>query len=295
MDEIRELVWNGGLNLQISLHPSAMVVNHLKDPIITNIRVPRDCYIVFYMKVILKRFRNYLNLNINESNKDCFFWFEYENVPLYWNFPIGALYDTMTNIMPNDREEILLDRNDHLNIWKLELHCGTKIPNGLIPIIDEEEQIRRYWMHQWKQACYILNGSSKKVMSFSMKDWQKFWDSVKKRNLSDFNDLAMKVRPSHPRNVPVIIHLNYPNLQKKLPFIKIDHDADNGHPTVFNVLNSEYPEIFKSKNSSEVQCVCNGVIIPLEILIFELYKRFLNFDGFLHLSICFSSNNNQFN
>lgn len=284
MDQIRGLVWEGALNVQIAIRPSLLVVDVDPKEATLNLRIPRNIYFTIYLPTILSSLRNYLRIEL--SDNDQHFWLEFENVPLFWNYPVGVLYDSMTGLNPSEREK--RTNEDSLVVWKLELVHGTKVPPGLIPLVGGSEQIRSYWMHQWKQACFLLNGSSKQVMSLSMRDSKRFWDSITTRDYKTFDVIVAKVLPLKPRLIPVLVHQILPEMKLFQPVVT-ELKADGSKTKIIDLIESLYSGLFRQDTEHLLKLVTNGVEIPPKADLYELYLRFMSLDGFLHLSMCLLS------
>lgn len=284
MDEIKSLVWRGALNVQVTIKPSLLVADVISKECVLNLRIPRNNYLPTYLPMILSNLRKYLRIDIEESNQ--IFWFEFENVPLFWNYPMGVLYDSMTCLNPSER--IRADNDNSLAIWKLELVHGSEAPTGVIPLLGGSEQIQNYWMHQWKQACFVLNGSSRQMMSLSMQDSQKFWKSVVDADQKSFELISSRVIPFKPRFIPLIIHQSLPEMKIVQPVVS-EFKKDGSKRQLIDILKTQFSGLFQTDTKTLMKMVTNGIEVPLDANLYELYLRFMAFDGFLHLSICLSS------
>ncbi|QLG70661.1 hypothetical protein HG535_0A06030 [Zygotorulaspora mrakii] len=281
MDEIRNLVWNGAINVKLTVKSTLLIAGVKKERCSLNIRIPRDIYLPMYLPFMKNQVKDYLKADIDD--RELFVWFEYENVPLYWNYPVGVLFDSMTSLIPSGRKRG--DTSSSINMWTIELAYGPQAPSGVLPIVKGQEQIQGYWMHQWKQVCFILNGSAKQMMSLAMYDSKKFWESVIKRDRKSFEFIATKIIPAKPRHIPVVIHQSLPEMQIMQPVISA-FQADQHEETFMDVLTHLLPVLFEKKGRAPIKIVCSGIEIPLEAHIYETYLRFFSFDGFLHISLC---------
>ncbi|CCD25054.1 Atg5p NDAI_0E02370 [Naumovozyma dairenensis CBS 421] len=268
MNAIRKLVWDGALNVEVTIDPELVIKGIPKNKTMVNLRIPRDSYIMNYLDYILTRLEAYIRVNLKDL-KELNFWFEYDGIPLSWNYPTGVLYDIM-----NTKDVITAARDtNHLNMWRINLTCGSQVPRNVIPIIEGTKQIEKYWMHQWKQVCFILRGSSKQIMSISRKEGQSFWESILRRDMETFNNISTRIIPKKARFIPVVIHINDKFIQPVAPSLN-DDGIEN------KVIN-----ITEGLSSSEIAIISHGVVIPKKSSLKEVYDRFLSFDGFLHLII----------
>lgn len=286
MDQIRGLIWDGAINVQVNAKHSLLLNEVSYKESVFNLRIPRDTYLVLYLPAILDYLRNSLRTNTDNNDDGGTYWFEFENVSLYWNYPMGVLYDSMLALNPPGR--ISKDTGNSINVWKIELAYGSIPPNGLIPLIGGTEQIKSYWMHQWKQSCHILNGSAKQVMSLSMQDSQKFWESILTRDRTTFESVSSKIVPKRPKYIPIIFHQTLPEIKRVQPSAT-EYKKDGSPQILEDLARSQFPEFFQD-NQVLIKAVSNGIEVPLESNVLELYRRLMSFDGFLHISICLVSN-----
>lgn len=283
-NDIRRLVWQSALNVQVTVKSSLRAVDGNNGDCSVNLRIPRDVYLPSCLPTIAASLRDALRMDLDDTEQ--FQWLEFEDVPLYWNYPVGVLYDSMTGLNPSERED--RDTENSIEVWKLVLAQGPKVPSGVIPFTGELRQVRSYWMHQWKQVSFILNGSSKQVMSLSMQESTRFWESVLTRDLEIFTNVASKVIPLKPRHIPVIIHQTLPETKLFQPVTAYLKD-DGSRTKLIDVIQAQFPNLFKYEGKSLSKVVSNGIELPLNEDLFELYSRFFSLDGFLHLSICLLS------
>ncbi|SCU79835.1 LAFA_0B05908g1_1 [Lachancea sp. 'fantastica'] len=296
MSELQRLVWAGTLNLKIKLDPE-LVLTELKvkdqeedrttNSTYVNVQVPRDSYLILFLPHIIQKLGKQLRMNVRDYYQG--WWFEMENVCIPWNFPIGALYDSFTGLNPKTRA--CESRENSINVWNLVLRYGKQLPRGFIPIRNGSEQIRELWMHQWKQACFVMNGNSKLVMSFSKRDTLSFWESVLCRSqtsFASFSDIRQRILPvdGKVKSVPVKIHLALPDIRLVEPVCSA---YDNEREVELSeVLAREFPEWFASDGKSHNLAVpvIQGILVPLEVPLWKLYQQLASFDGFLHISLC---------
>ena len=281
MEQIRKLIWDGAINVQISLDDALLVGGSPEGSNRLNVRVLRDVYIVHYLCHILEDLR--MHLRDVPERLILHLWFEYGGQPMPWNCPIGVLYDSMKAQQICGYYKVSRSTLENtVNVWKIRLRYGTEIPATCIPLVDGIKQVKKYWMHQWKQVCYVLNGSSKQIMSLSIKDSDEFWQSVLRRDMTTFENIKAKIVPKSPRSLPLIIH-GTPGVTLQ-PVVHGQND-DGTPATLANVLRSATPEYFDERNVFSGTAISNGVQIPIEIELEKLYFLFMSFDGFLHIVI----------
>ena len=279
MDRIRELVWNGALNVQIEIDKSLIIVKPDDKPLLINVRIPRDTYISLYTNAILNQIKHYLRKEV--ANIITNIWYEIDNQVLLWNIPIGTLYD-ISNGYDTDSLGLENGRDSFIKVWKIRMRYGTDLPANHIPIVNGLKQIQNYWMHQWKQASFLLNGSSKKAMSLHMNDTQLFWDSVINRSLESFEEIRNKIIDKVPRNVPIVIHkIGHPD---HLYYSK-ESNVEGGNSIMTKTMENLLGEYYDSDNARNFDVLCHGILIPQDLTLSLLYSIMSSFDGFLHIVI----------
>ncbi|CAB4252722.1 similar to Saccharomyces cerevisiae YPL149W ATG5 Conserved protein involved in autophagy and the Cvt pathway [Maudiozyma barnettii] len=280
MDEIKRLVWKGTLNVQIEIDKSLIIATDNNKSLYVNIRIPRETYISLFTESILRGVKDHLRKDLSEIITNV--WFESDGKLLLWNIPIGALYDITSNLRIESMDSIS-DKDTFIQIWKIKLVYGKEFPAMHIPIINGDSQIQKYWMHQWKQSCFILNGSSKRVMSLHMNDTQLFWNSVLNRTPDSFEQISSKVIPKSPRNIPVVLHTK--GQTDSLYHPVVPNVNNEGKNTTLRRLLDDFCDYNKFENGTVVS---QGICLPLDLDLHFLYSVFFSCDGFLHLTITYS-------
>lgn len=264
-DNVRFLVWNGSLNVQVEVDPDLLIEGVSETNRKIHFWIPRNCYITTCLTAAFEQTVNFLKSEPHELYPHI--WFEYNDMALPWTIPLGVLYDTYHLVNhpypPNN--------DNFINIWKIKLRYGKVLPTNLIPIIDGEQQIRKFVMHQWKQSCFILNGSSKQVMSLSVTDTDKLWTGLSGNDITTFTEVTRRIIPKTPRRIPLVV------LDTRTKPYKITQ------PSVENVPVSD---LLKQWNTDDV--ICQGIQLgstTTDTDLFEIYKLLYSFDGFLYLII----------
>lgn len=316
MNSVRDLIWEGEINVQIYLHDSILIGKQHKlyqnsednesDKPYLNLRLPREAYLPIYLTQILNHLRLYLIYDdIEQMASQC--WFTFENNILPWFLPIGVMFDmTMAStILSRNSKSYSQFMGNMINVWPITLHFMDskqptgKLPKGVIPLIEGEGQIESYWMHKWKQACFIMTGSSKLMMSLSRNDVVTFWNSVKSRNGIHFNEISKKIIPSTIlgfRMVPVQFHkVNYRSneftnpIQPVIEVTSSDNSFDKLHDiTLRDVITKEFSDLFDENGNFIAVLIAQGIILHLDESIHTLYTSLLSMDGFLHVIIAYN-------
>lgn len=316
MNSVQDLLWEGEINVQIYLHDSILISKqhgssqnsdyHVSDKPYLNLRLPREAYLPMYLMQILNQLQLYLvSDDIERMSSRC--WFCFKNKILPWFLPIGVMFDmTMASmIISRNSKNYTRFIDDIINVWPITLHYMNsnttykKIPSGVIPLIDGERQVESYWMHRWKQACFIMTGSSKLMMSLSRNDAVAFWNSIKSRNSIQFQKISKNIIPSTIlgfRMVPVKFHkVNYINnefMDPIQPVITFNGSSDSFDKlediTLRDSITKEFPDLFDENGNFNAVLLAQGIILQLDESIYTLYTSLLSIDGFLHIIIAYS-------
>lgn len=264
MEEIRYLVWNGSINVQVEVD-SPMFIEGVPD---SNKRikfwVPRNCYITSCLNSVLRQVESVLKYRPTEILSKM--WFECKGRALPWTIPLGVLYDSHHLVKHGYPEQF---NENFINIWEIKLRYSKELPSNVIPLINGEEQVRKFVMHQWKQSCFILNGSSKQVMSLSVSDTDKLWTGMLGNDISSFNEVAKRIIPKTPRRVPlVVIDTRIEPLQIRQP----------------NMEDIPFTDFLTRCKTDRV--LCQGIELGAETgSLFDIYKAMYSFDGYLYVVI----------
>lgn len=113
MNDIKQLLWNGELNVLVSIDPSFLMKGSPREIAVLRIRVPRETYLVNYMPFIWNKIKSFLSFDpLTDSEK--YFWFEHNKTPIPWNYPVGVLFDclagksaTFTTSFENQVKDVL--------------------------------------------------------------------------------------------------------------------------------------------------------------------------------------------
>lgn len=63
INDIRQLVWQGALNVQITVKPTLLAVDESPKDCAVNLRIPRDIYLTCYLPAIIARVRDSLRVD----------------------------------------------------------------------------------------------------------------------------------------------------------------------------------------------------------------------------------------
>mgnify|MGYP002477358858 FL=1 len=259
--EIRRLCWNGSVNVQVVLDQSLSLEGLSVEERTLLFKLNRNSYIMCYFDGIIAKFSNLIKNKefAKQTEKWGFLLTDHQDSPLPWNYPLGVLFDTYG-------EHVKKYEANMIQTFNLKLvHNDIVTFKNFLPLYDGLKQVRLYWMHQWKQACYIMHGSAKRVMSLTVQEVDLFWEAC-------FNGISENYEKTSTKIV---------NYSKRIP-LRICSPTQIMQP----VCTSE--TVLRKLLLQELNAECETVIIQgVEIstlhLVRDLYTRFASFDGFLYI------------
>ncbi|ODV61541.1 Atg5p [Ascoidea rubescens DSM 1968] len=281
--DVIDRIWKGTIKISVRLSPLDLNIHHHKSPVYY-LTAKRNSFLPLYYDDFLKFFKPYLNFATEQTFErlKLNLWLEFEDIPIKWNYPIGLLYDYLG-----------LDLNAH--VWNLKIHFNNYPTDFLIPQI-KLDFMEKFWVNQIKEACYIQHSSAKPIMSLSTVDSSSLWESVKAHDFSQFNSIFYKkILPpvsTDLKHVPVKVYLPYSSSNFILQELVEPKDPEtNLKITIKDVLNKWLPDLF-SKNDPNYKYafpLIQGIIVPGNVPICELYYLMTYLDGFLHICILMNS------
>lgn len=160
----------------------------LEDIILTScqISVPRISYLPFLLERVHAFFRtSVLDASIPITNA----WFDVQDLPLKWHYPIGLLHDLYSGVEHADEATVQTQQasndagiNQVSSLpWKLTLHYSGFPFEHLFQLDDQGKVLIDAFVNSVKEADFIRNGSAKTFMSLSKNDSDTLWKAVESR------------------------------------------------------------------------------------------------------------------
>ncbi|CAG8629848.1 autophagy protein Apg5-domain-containing protein [Gigaspora rosea] len=278
---ITRAIWDGTLPIKFSLdstEAAALGAKAIVEPYF--IEAPRCSYFPLWTSQIRKYF---VDMALNFIGDDAEIWYDVDGTPLKWHYPIGLLYDLHTGYRPDSNSPPPLP-------WPVTVHFKNFPADKLIKAqaIDATQD---FFMSMIKEADFLRNGSTKKVMNLSKNDQTQLWDGLWSKNYDRFWSVNYRLVINDgqmPKHVPMRIYLpdNCPVIQE--PISPVD---ENGNQlTLGDVLHQVLPELFPSPLPSENASafpvpVIHGIIPQLEIPIVWASQNLCYPDNFLHIVV----------
>ncbi|KAG2200649.1 hypothetical protein INT47_005805 [Mucor saturninus] len=272
--EISKNIWNGKIPLKITLDPTETDVygnDKVWDPVY--LEVPRCSYLPLVTRQIQQIYTG-LGMQVPE---DAFLsvWYEDSNKqPLKWHYPIGLLFDIYSSL-------------DSLP-WSITLRFKN-IPTDTVLLKPTPETMQDMFMAMVKEADFLRNGTTKKVMNLSKRDQSQLWQSLALDRFDEFwavNRQLVEYSNSSLRNIPLRIYLpdNCPVIQEPVSFYGDSEKQET--LTVKDVLRKLIPDLFVSEETLHlISILVHGVELPLDTPISWAYENLSFADNFLHVVV----------
>ncbi|KAG0285041.1 autophagy protein 5, partial [Dissophora globulifera] len=198
------------------------------------------------------------------------------------HYPIGLLYDIHGLQASAGR-----GMNGSLLPWKITVHFQNFPADKLIKS-QAIDSCQDYFMSMIKEADYLRNGSTKKVMNLSKSDQTQLWDGLWSNNYDKFWGINHKLTTNDnvvARHLPVRIYMpeNCPVIQDLVPSV----DENNQHRTLRQVLNQSLPDIFPlvETGAPVATAMIHGIIPSLDTSVIWASQNMSYPDNFLHLVV----------
>ncbi|KAG0379684.1 autophagy protein 5 [Mortierella sp. AD032] len=208
---VARVIWEGLIPVQFTWDPTETQGHSTPEPFF--VEVPRCSYLSLITNQISQHFAaKRLGFSPDESEM----WFDYEGTPLKWHYPVGLLFDIhgLQAASMNNKTTIPLP-------WRVTVHFRNFPGEKLIkdPTL---KSCQDYFMSMIKEADYLRNGSTKKVMNMSKSDQTQLWEGLWSKSYEQFwgmNQRLVSNDGATARSLPVRIYLpeNCPVIQDLVP------------------------------------------------------------------------------
>ncbi|KAL1936595.1 hypothetical protein VTP01DRAFT_729 [Rhizomucor pusillus] len=280
--DVAKSVWNGKLPLALSFVSDETAElkkdEYFAKPIL--IEAARQSY----LPQLTERLRPILKSLLSDPDDNRTIWYEYDNEPLKWHYPIGLLHDLLMYTDENTRRTPLP--------WRINIRL-TNFPTDKLLRSPSVEAAQDAFMSMIKEADFLRYGSTKRVMNLSKKDQSQLWESLTKDSYDDYWDVNKRlindVNGQTLRNIPLRLYLpeQCPVIQEPVSYTKAGQEDDTR--SLGSVLNEILPDVFPP-DTHEAQApasvVIHGISIPLDTPIAWMSQNMSFADNFLHLVIC---------
>ncbi|KAI8322748.1 APG5-domain-containing protein [Martensiomyces pterosporus] len=201
-------VWNGMIPIELQLAPAdaieLLASATLPEPFQTfYLLVPRVGYLPFISSKIKERWidpmfalsgsRLHGSSSDSSSVKESDMWYEYKGQPLKWHYPVGLLYDMHVNNVASGEAELP---------WSLTLHV-RKFPAARLIPSPTAQAMRDMFMAMIKEADFIRNGSTKRVMDLAKSDQMQLLDGLESHSFEQYFAIHSILVPTPDPRAPV--------------------------------------------------------------------------------------------
>jgi len=219
-------------------------------------------------------------------------WFDYQDVPLRWNIPIGALADIL---MQSSKAELPLPITVHFQAF----------PTQKILRCKNTHTVRSHFLNAFKEALFLKYGSSKLVQGISQADTSSLWEAIAANKYDDFSVVRNKMMKKGEteaktvQSLPVRMYVSgfgsgESRFECKCIQQPIKPEIDGKKQTLESLFKSVLPGIVydteSGELSSEVEVLIHGINPPMDTPLAWLCENMCHPDQFLYISvICHAS------
>eukprot|EP01083_Nonionella_stella_P069511 185327_1 len=165
--ELQEQIWSGCVPVLFSMASKEVISK--KDPVSIFLLLPR----VSYLPLVTEKVHNHFAAYAPALSDGM--WFEFNDHPLKWNFPIGLLYDLYVN-------EQYQCSNDP--VWRLTVHFQSYPSPDVVMSCDNKNVVKTSFFDYLKQSVFLSYNNINSVSSLKKNDQNALWNGVCK---ADFN------------------------------------------------------------------------------------------------------------
>lgn len=264
--EILREVWNGRIPVCFNLASSEVSTVEQPEPYF--MLLPRYSYLPLVTEKVKRNFQRSISQKPGDE-----MWFDYDDDPLKWHFPIGLLFDLYGN--PENLP------------WNLTVHFKD-FPEDKLMHCPKEDAVESFFMSSLKEADFIKHRGS--VMNnMQARDHRQLWNGLKNDRFDQFWEVNRRLMTnSEPfRNIPYRIY------QADQPtYIQEPIKPRNDDDTVIvlaDLIKQHLPQACQigsdGSNGSNYRIVVQGVEPPLNTPLQFLSEHFSHPDNFLHIAI----------
>ncbi|TGZ85150.1 APG5-domain-containing protein [Ascodesmis nigricans] len=283
---VRRAVWDGSIPCRIDLDPSECRSLEGIDPYF--ITIPRISYLPIIIPKVYRFFEPHLKDTARAQQNSA--WFEFENVPLKWHWPVGVLFDQTTGRDPSHlRHSRIADEDDDVKLpWSLSLRFQN-FPTKHLMRLDLPNACHDAWKNTVKEADHVRNGNPNTFMSLSRGDSASLWEAICTHDFEIFWGINEKLLnpPSGPiKFIPCRIYIPSSTRVIQAPCPPYITSSDRDPQTLGLFLHNQLPQLFPSRRSPMIaRPVVHGAIVPWTAPVLELAQAAVHADGFLHITI----------
>ncbi|KAF9546142.1 autophagy protein 5 [Mortierella hygrophila] len=277
---VARVIWEGSIPIQFIWDPTE-TQGRILEPYF--VEVPRCSYLSLITNQIR---RDFAAKRLGFTSDEGEMWFDYQGIPLKWHYPIGLLFDIHVLQATSMKKEAELPLP-----WRVTVH-SQNFPGEKLIKNPTLKSCQDYFMSMIKEADYLRNGSTKKVMNMSKSDQTQLWEGLWSKSYDQFwgmNQRLVSNDGTMARNLPVRIYLpeNCPVIQDLVSPL----DEYGGPRTLRQILHAAVPDLFPlvvvdaGLSSPVASVLIHGVRPSLETDAIWAAQTMAYPDNFLHLVV----------
>ncbi|EQC41875.1 hypothetical protein SDRG_00731 [Saprolegnia diclina VS20] len=254
MDVGRKL-WHGCIPVCFSIDASEITTLQVPRPYYA--MLPRVSLLFTATELVIEHFKDVAPPMLSARTV----WFSSRDRPLKWQLPFGVLYDLYA---------------DATLPWDITVHF-QRYPTELLPC-EDMGAVEAHFMNSYKQAMYLLYGSTKWIMNLPQQKHAQLWEAVMKNNYNLYHDVHNELVPRNEpkRHVPLRLVLpTEPMVQLPIP----SHREDL--VTVADVLAYLVPDLALATH----KVLLHGIPVATDVALAEIYASFVYPDGFVYITM----------
>ncbi|KJE93513.1 hypothetical protein CAOG_04292 [Capsaspora owczarzaki ATCC 30864] len=226
--EIERQIWEGKVPIVFNLAQSEVTGDEPPEPYY--LLAPRCSYLPLVTTKVKKHFQS------TGTDTEDEMWFDYAGQALKWHYPIGVLFDFYGS--PSQLP------------WSVTVHFQG-FPEDEVLRCPDKETVETHMIATIKEADYLKNGSTKKLLAMLKKDQKQLWMGLKTFKFDQFwsvnKRLTQRDETDPFKNVPFRIYVpDQPVLQEPFPPFR----QDGSEYTLGDLLATVLPELFPAERVS---------------------------------------------
>eukprot|EP01137_Pigoraptor_chileana_P012787 Opistho-2@65522 len=265
--EIAKQIWEGKIPIVFNLAPNEVTSDETPEPYY--ILAPRSSY----LPLVTERVRKHFQPLIPDCEDEM--WFDYAGQPLKWHYPIGVLFDSLGS--PSQLP------------WSLTVHFQG-FPDDELLHCHDKDTVEAYFIALIKEADYLKNGSTKKIMGLQKKDQKQLWMGLKNAKFDQFwainKRLMQRDENTHFRNIPFRLYMPDQTVIQE-PFSPVAPDGTER--TLGDLMKAILPDVFGENsvqlNNEQQQVIIHGISPSFETPLEWLSEHCSHPDNFIHMCI----------
>jgi autophagy-related protein 5 len=165
--------------------------------------------------------------------------------------------------------------------WIVTVHFQS-FPYERILKCGSSEESEKYYFHSLKQALYLLHGSTRPFNDLTSEKQSQLWESTYQGSMGMFEQVARDLRPSieNFKFIPLRILFAWDKATYQKPVALFDNDN-----TYLSVKSYLEPLIHTWEFASAYDILIQGIVVPDDMPLYQIWKLFAHADLFLYICV----------